>query len=101
MTSVVSLLGSVLYFVLLLYFFAMWARFVLDLVRVIRRDWRPRGAGLVAAETVYTVTDPPISFFRRLIKPVSIGPIALDFGWSLTMLCVIVGMYIATWLQAA
>ncbi|WP_367882360.1 hypothetical protein [Rathayibacter oskolensis] len=36
-----------------------------------------------------------------LIKPVSIGPIALDFGWSLTMLCVIVGMYIATWLQAA
>lgn len=101
MDSVISLFASVLYFALLLYFFAMWARFVLDLVRVIRRDWRPRGVGLVAAETVYTVTDPPISFFRRLIKPVSVGPIALDFGWSLTMLCVIVGMYIATWLQRA
>ncbi|NQX10642.1 YggT family protein [Microbacteriaceae bacterium VKM Ac-2855] len=73
----------------------MWARFVLDLVRVIRREWRPSGLGLVAAEFVYTITDPPIAFFRRLLKPVSIGPIALDFGWSLTMLCVIIGMYVA------
>ena len=48
MSSVISLFASVLYFALLLYFFAMWARFVLDLVRVIRREWRPRGVGLVA-----------------------------------------------------
>lgn len=94
MSSLIQVLATILYYAFLLYFFSMWARFVLDLVRVIRRDWRPRGAGLVAAEFVYTITDPPIGFFRRLIKPVSIGPIALDFGWSLTMLCCIIGMYI-------
>lgn len=94
MFSIVSVLATILYYAFLLYFLTMWARFVLDLVRQIRPDWRPRGAGLVAASSVYTVTDPPIGFFRRLIKPVRIGAIALDFGWSLTMLCCIIGMYV-------
>jgi len=92
---VAAIIAVIAYYLLLIYFLTMWARFVLDLVRVIRRDWRPRGAGLVAAEAVYTVTDPPIRMFRRLLPSVSMGPIALDFGWSLTMLSCIILMYIA------
>ena len=45
-------------------------------------------------ELVYTVTDPPINFFRRIFPPLRVGPIAFDFGWSLTMLCCIIGMWI-------
>ena len=90
----VGIVATVAYYLLLLYFFTMWARFVLDLVRAIRRDWRPRGAGLVAAEVVYTVTDPPIRFFRKLLPSVSFGPVALDFGWSLTMLVVVILMWV-------
>ncbi|WP_223690823.1 YggT family protein [Leifsonia poae] len=92
--SVVSIVASIAYYILLLYFFVMWARFVLDLVRTFSRSWRPRGFGLVLAEAVYVVTDPPITFFRRIIPPLSMGPIAIDFGWSLTMLIVIIGMYV-------
>ncbi|MDR6613653.1 MULTISPECIES: YggT family protein [unclassified Leifsonia] len=91
---VVSLIATVLYYALLLYFFALWARFVLDLVRVFARQWRPRGFGLVLAESTYVVTDPPIRFFRRIIPRVSMGPVAIDFGWSLTMLVVIIGLYV-------
>ena len=91
---VVSLVASILYYVLLLYFFVLWGRFVLDLVRTFSRHWRPRGFGLVLAESAYVVTDPPIKFFRRLIPPLSMGPIAIDFGWSLTMLVVIIGLYV-------
>jgi len=91
----VVIVAIVVYYLLLLYFFTMWARFVLDLVRAVRRDWRPRGAGLVAAEVVYTVTDPPIRFFRKLLPSVSFGPVALDFGWSLTMLVVVILMYVS------
>jgi YggT family protein len=91
----VAIVASVVYYLLLIYFFTMWARFVLDLVRALRRGWRPRGAGLLAAEAVYTVTDPPIRLFRRLLPPVSFGPIALDFGWPITMLCCVILMYIA------
>jgi YggT family protein len=93
--SAVNVVASVVYYVLLIYFLTMWARFVLDLVRAVRRGWRPRGAGLVAAEAVYTVTDPPIRLFRRVLPPVSFGPVALDFGWSLAMLCCVIFMYIA------
>jgi YggT family protein len=91
---VVTIIASVVYYLLLIYFLTMWARFVLDLVRALRHSWRPRGAGLVAAESVYTVTDPPIKLFRRLLPPVSFGPIGLDFGWPLTMLCVVILMYL-------
>jgi YggT family protein len=90
----VAIIASIVYYLLLIYFLTMWARFVLDLVRALRRSWRPRGAGLVAAEAVYTVTDPPIRLFRRLLPPVSFGAVALDFGWPLTMLCVVILMYI-------
>ncbi|WP_022883905.1 YggT family protein [Glaciibacter superstes] len=90
----VSLIASILYFVLLLYFFVLWARFIVDLVRTFNRSWRPRGVGLVLIEFVYSVTDPPVRFFRRIIPPLSMGPVAFDFGWSLTMLCCIIAMWI-------
>jgi YggT family protein len=88
----VHIVANILYFALLLYFFVLWARFILDLVRTVNHNWRPRGAGLVAASMVYTLTDPPVKFFRRLLPPLRLGPVAFDFGWSLTMLCTIVAM---------
>ncbi|MGO4692325.1 YggT family protein [Glaciibacter sp. 2TAF33] len=90
----VSLIASILYYALLLYFFVMWGRFILDLVQSVNRSWRPSGAGLVAASAVYSLTDPPVRFFRRVMPRLSIGPVAFDFGWSLTMLCVIIGLWI-------
>lgn len=44
------------------------------------------GAGLVAAEIVYTVTDPPIKLLRRIIPPLRIGAIAIDFAFAIVML---------------
>jgi YggT family protein len=92
--SPVSIVANVVYYLLLIFFFVMWARFVVDLVRTFSRNWRPRGAGLIAVEAMYTVTDPPIKFFRRLIPRMSMGPVAIDFGWSLTMLACVIAMYI-------
>jgi YggT family protein len=92
--NVVSLVATVLYYLLLIYFLVMWARFVLDLARTFARSWRPRGPALIASEVVYAVTDPPIKVARRAIKPIRMGAMALDFGWSIVMLCVIVLIYI-------
>lgn len=91
---VVSLIGSIAYYALLLYFFVMWGRFIIDLVRSVNRSWRPQGLLLVVTELAYSLTDPPIKFFRRLLPPLRVGPIAFDFGWSITMICVIVAMSI-------
>jgi YggT family protein len=89
---------NILYTLLLIYFFVMWARFVLDLVRTFNRSWRPRGPWLVIVEAVYTVTDPLVRFFRRLVPPIRIGQVALDLGWSLAMLTVIIAMTVVSWL---
>ena len=101
MGSLVVIIATVVYYALLLYFFLMWGRFVLDLVRTVRRDWRPTGALLVVAEVAFTVTDPPIRFFRRIIPPLRLGAVALDFGWSITMLIVIIGLSVAGFFRSA
>nr|WP_218848358.1 YggT family protein [Microbacterium esteraromaticum] len=80
--------------VLTLYILVLIARLVLDYIPLFNREWRPKGAGLVAAELVYTVTDPPIRFFRRLVPPLRLGTIALDFGFMLTMISVLILMSI-------
>ena len=96
-----SIVWNVLYALLLIYFFVMWGRFVLDLVRTFNRSWRPRGFWLVVVEAVYSVTDPPVRFFRRVIPPIRIGQVALDLGRSLAMLVVIIAMTVVSWLAAA
>jgi YggT family protein len=81
---------TILSLVLTLYFFIMWGRFILDLVQSFNRSWRPQRVLLVVAEFVYTVTDPPIKAVRRVLPPLRLGPVMLDFGWTIVMLVVII-----------
>jgi len=94
----VSAIFTILYFLLLLYFFVMWGRFALDIVQAYNRSWRPRGGLLVVSEFVYTVTDPPIRAVRRALPPLRMGPVALDFGWTIVMLVVIIAMTVVRYL---
>lgn len=100
MTTPIAAVGAVAYVVLLVYFLALWARFILDLVQVVSERWRPRGVVLVLAEAAYTATDPPIKAVRRVLPPLRIGQFALDFGFTIVMFAVIVLMYVAIALQA-
>jgi len=97
---IVSVVATVAYYALLLYFFTMWARFILDLASNFARSWRPTGFGLVLAEAVFTITDPPIRVVRRILPPIRLGGIALDFAWSIVMLGVIVLMYVTLVLRS-
>lgn len=94
MATVLSIIGGIVELVLTLYVLVLIVRLVLDCIPLFNRHWRPKGAGLVAAELVYIVTDPPIRFFRKLVPPLRIGTISLDFGFTLTMLCVLILMAI-------
>jgi YggT family protein len=88
--SIVSIIALVAYVALTIFFILMWARFILDLARAFLRQWRPRGIGLVLAEAVFTVTDPPIVLVRRFIPPLRVGGVSLDFAWSIVMLACII-----------
>ncbi len=86
----VSIVATVAYFAITLFMFAMWARFILDLVVVFARGWRPSGVGLVLSEAVFTVTDPPIKAVRKVVPVIRIGNGALDLSWMLVMLVSII-----------
>ncbi|MEJ1086796.1 YggT family protein [Microbacterium sp. Mu-80] len=94
MATVLGIVGGIVNLVLTLYVLVLIARLVLEYIPLFNRQWRPKGAGLVAAELVFTVTDPPIRFFRKLVPPLRIGTIALDFGFTLTMISVLILMAI-------
>ncbi|GAA4762013.1 MULTISPECIES: YggT family protein [Microbacterium] len=84
--SIIGVIASILNFALLLYIFVLFGRLVLEYIPMFNREWRPRGAVLVLAEVAYTLTDPPIKMFRRVIPPLRVGGIAIDFAFALTML---------------
>ena len=74
-----------LLFVLNLFFAVLICRLILDWIQALAREWRPRGPILVFSEGVYTVTDPPLKFLRRLIPPLSLGGIRLDLAFLVLM----------------
>jgi YggT family protein len=86
-----SPVGATLVFVLQTYFFILIARLVFDYVQLFARTWQPKGALLVIAEIVYTLTDPPLLALRKVIPPLRLGTISLD----LSFLVLIFGVQIA------
>ena len=91
----IPIIATILYLALSLFILVMWARLVLDLIVNFSRGWRPRGPLLVVAEVVFTVTDPPIKTVRRVVPPLRLGAIQLDFSWSIVLLAAIILSYVA------
>ena len=81
-------IGSVINFLLFIFFVLLIGRLILDWVRAFSRDWRPKGPMLVIAEAVYTVTDPPLKALRRVIPPLSLGAVRIDLAFLVLMLTV-------------
>ena len=52
------------------------------------RGWRPKGMALVAASTIYSLTDPPMKALRRLVPPLRFGGVALDLGFLILVFAV-------------
>ncbi|MEY2637906.1 MAG: hypothetical protein RLZZ194_396 [Actinomycetota bacterium] len=63
------------------FIFALFARLILDYVRMFKPSWTPHGLMLWFAESVYTFTDPPLNFFRKFIPPLRLGGVALDLSF--------------------
>jgi len=70
-------------FVLWLYTLVLAARMVLEWVRYFARNWRPKGIVLLLAEGIYTITDPPLRWVRRLIPPLRFGGMGIDIAFML------------------
>ncbi|GAB3539935.1 YggT family protein [Arthrobacter tecti] len=81
-----SLVFALIYLVLMLFQLALIIRIVYDAVQMFARGWRPRRLALVLASAIYSVTDPPIRLFRRLIPPLRLGGVSLDLAFLVVFL---------------
>ena len=83
-----AIVGWILLVGLTLYEWVLIARAVISWVRLLNPSWSPHGAMLVVAEGAYTLTDPPLRFLRKLIRPLRVGSTRLDMAFFV-LFCVI------------
>lgn len=89
--------GSIIYFALWVAVLLLIARFVLDWVQMLARQWRPRGFIAVLCEGIYSVTDPPLRAVRGVIPPLRLGSVMLD----LSPMILLIGIFILQRIVAA
>lgn len=98
--AVIHLLGTVVSVLAGLYLLVLLVRMVLDWIRFFSPQWRPGGVIVFLANLVYAITDPPLRFLRRFIPPLRLGQgAALDVGFMVLFIAVIVVQRIGWWLQ--
>jgi YggT family protein len=64
----------------------LFARIIIDYVRMFARNWRPKSGVIALFEIVYAITDPPMKFVGRFIPPLRIGGVALDLSFIVILL---------------
>jgi YggT family protein len=91
----VQYLREVLTYVLTIYLVILIGRMIFGWVQVFAREWRPTGILLVLAEAIFTVTDPPLKFLRRFIRPLRIGMVAMDLSFMVLFIVVLILLEVA------
>ena len=85
-----SVVFWIVYSVLWVFMLIMWVRLIFDLIMNFNRGWRPTGVAVLIAEVAFTVTDPPIKAVRRVVPPLRLGDLTLDFAWTIVLLAAII-----------
>ena len=71
--------------------FFMWvlfARLIIDYVRMFALDWRPKSGVIALFEVVYAITDPPMKFVGRYVPPLKLGGVMLDLSFIVILLVI-------------
>jgi YggT family protein len=64
----------------------LFARLIIDYVRMFARNWRPKSAMIALFEVIYAITDPPMKFVGRFVPPLRIGGVAIDLSFIVLLL---------------
>lgn len=74
-----SLILSLLAWLCATYSTVLFVRLIVEILLGFVRSPLPKPIA-VAAEVLYVITDPPVKLARRLIPPLTLGPVQFDFG---------------------
>ena len=82
------MLTSIILQVLGLYKLALFARIIIDYVRMFAKNWRPNSILLAFFEFIYSITDPPMKFVQRFVPPLRLGGVALDLSFIVLLIAI-------------
>jgi YggT family protein len=86
----VGIVSEILVALLSLYLVLLIGRMIFEMVHSFARQWDPARIIKVLAESVYTLTDPPLKFLRRFIPPLRLGTVAFDLSFTMLFIGVLV-----------
>ena len=88
-------LKVVLTYVLTVYLVVLIGCMILSWINVFVRPWYPPRIVKLIAETIFTLTDPPLKFLRRYIPPLRIGTVAMDLSYMVLFIVVLILLEVA------
>lgn len=77
---ILSLIGSIVHFLVNAYILVLFIRMILDWVAVLASAWRPRGLVSSLIDAVYQLTGAPTALATPIYPPYSIGSHLLRCG---------------------
>jgi YggT family protein len=90
-----GILKVVLTYVLSIYLVILIGRLIISWIQAFARSWQPTGVVLVVAETIFTLTDPPLKLLRRYIPPLRLGTVAMDLSFMVLFIVVLILLQVA------
>lgn len=81
-----SVVASVLFYALYVFWILMIVRLIIGYVFMFQPSFRASGVVAVLLEVTYTVTDPPVKALRRVLPPLRIGNFSLDLGFIVVII---------------
>lgn len=82
------MLSTILIQLLGLFKLALFARIIIDYIRMFARNWRPSAIFLGFFELIYAITDKPMRFVQRFIPPLRLGGIAIDLSFIVLLIAI-------------
>ena len=79
---------------LTLFMWVLFARLIIDYVRMFARNWRPKSGVMALFEIVYAITDPPMKFVGRYIPPLRLGGVSVDLSFVVILLSIRFAAYV-------
>jgi YggT family protein len=90
-----EILKVVLTYVLTLYLAVLFGCMILSWINMFVRPWYPPRFVKLIAETIFTLTDPPLKFLRRYIPALPLGTVRLDLSFMVLFIVVLILLRVA------
>jgi YggT family protein len=82
------MLQSLLLNLLTFFKLVLFARLIIDYVRMFARNWRPNSFLIAIFETIYAITDPAMKFVGRYVPPLQLGGVSLNLSFIVILLAI-------------